>query len=73
MSGVDFYLPAADPPDGTIFCMLTPRGGGGKTQVINVPNWASSTDRMTIQFNDYVQDINSWIDYVPNQAPGYNR
>jgi len=73
MSGADFYIPAADPPDGTISVELTPRGGGGKKQVMNVPNWQSSKHIITVQFNDFVQDINTWVDYVPNQAPGYNR
>jgi hypothetical protein len=56
-TGVDLYIPAADPPNGTISLVLTPRGGGGKTQIINVPNWASSNHRITVQFNDYVQDV----------------
>ena len=55
LSGVDLYVPAANPPTGTISLVLTPRGGGGKTQVLNVPNWPSTTDRMSIQFNDFVQ------------------
>jgi len=55
ISGADLYIPAANPPDGTIPLVLTPRGGGGQTQVINVPNWASSKDRMSVQFNDFIQ------------------
>lgn len=70
MSGVDFYMPAAEPPDGTISLVVTPRWGGGKTQVINVPNWASSQHAISVIVNDYVQDIDSWIEYVPGQAPG---
>jgi len=63
-TGVDLYIPAADPPDGTISLVLTSRFGGGRTQVINVPNWASSKHRITVQFNDYLQDINSFQDYM---------
>lgn len=70
MSGIDFYMPAADPPDGTISLVVTPRWGGGKTQVINLPNWASSEHSMSVIVNDYVQDIDSWPKYVPRQAPG---
>jgi len=70
MSGVDLYMPAAEPPDGTISIVVTPRWGGGKTQVINVPNWASSEHAMSVIVNDYVQDIDSWPEYVPRQAPG---
>jgi pimeloyl-ACP methyl ester carboxylesterase len=55
MSGVDLFIPAADPPNRTISMVLTSRGGGGKTQVINVPNWVSTKHRMGILFNDFVQ------------------
>jgi hypothetical protein len=55
ISGADLYIPAANPPDGTIPLVLTPRGGGGQTQVINVPNWVSSKDRIFVQFNDFIQ------------------
>jgi pimeloyl-ACP methyl ester carboxylesterase len=55
ISGVDLYMPAANPPTGTISLVLTPRGGSGSTQVINVPNWSSIKDRMSVQFNDFVQ------------------
>jgi pimeloyl-ACP methyl ester carboxylesterase len=55
ISGADLYIPAANPPTGTISLVLTPRGGGGLTQVINVPNWVSTTDRISVQFNDFVQ------------------
>jgi pimeloyl-ACP methyl ester carboxylesterase len=71
MSGVDLYMPAAEPPDGTISIVVTPRWGSGKTQVINVPNWASSEHAMSVIVNDYVQDIDSWPEYVPRQAPGW--
>jgi triacylglycerol esterase/lipase EstA (alpha/beta hydrolase family) len=55
ISGADLYIPAANPPNGTIPLVLTPRGGGGQTQVINVPNWVSSKDRIFVQFNDFIQ------------------
>jgi len=54
ISGADLYVPAANPPSGTIPLVLTPRGGG-KTQVINVPNWVSTKDRISVQFNDFIQ------------------
>jgi len=62
-TGVDLYIPAADPPDGTISLVLTPRFGDGKTQVINVPNWASSNHRISVYFNDYVQDVRMLIGF----------
>ena len=72
LTGVDFVIPGVTPPDSTIPVVLTPRDGGGKTQVINIPNWASSGDAVSLRFHDYLQDIESWTDYVPNQAPGQN-
>jgi len=55
ISGADLYIPAANPPTGTISLVLTPRGGCGETQVINVPNWVSTKDRISIRFNDFAQ------------------
>ena len=55
LTGVDLFMPGADPPDGTTSVALTPRDGGGKTYVINVPNWASLNHRVSIQLHDYVQ------------------
>jgi pimeloyl-ACP methyl ester carboxylesterase len=55
MTGVDIYMPAADPPTGTISLVLTPRGGGGGTQVINMLNWASLNHSVSAPFNDYCQ------------------
>jgi len=55
MSGLDLYMPGAVIPDRTIMCWLIPRGGGGKTQVVNVPNWASSQTRITVNFRDFAQ------------------
>jgi len=73
MTGVDIYIPAADPPHGTTSLVLMARGGGGKTQVINIPNWASLTHSVSVVFNDYVQEIDSWPKYVPRQSPGQNK
>jgi pimeloyl-ACP methyl ester carboxylesterase len=61
--GLDVYIPGATPPNAIVPVVLTPRGGG-VTQTVNVPNWASVTDRITIQFHDYSQAINSWQEYV---------
>jgi hypothetical protein len=59
-TGVDVFMPAADPPDGTVSFVNAPRGDPTRLQSINVPNWRSSTDRVTVTFNDFVQDINTW-------------
>lgn len=55
LTGVDLYIPGANPPNGRIRLVLMPRGGDGKMQVLNVPNWASTTDRILVQFNDFLQ------------------
>jgi len=57
-SGVDVYMPASTPPDGTIFITNAHRGNNRfrDLQRINIPNWASSTDRSVVQFNDYLQE-----------------
>lgn len=59
-TGVDVYMPATDPPDGTITFANAPRGDASRMQVLNTPNWASDEHRITLQYNDYVQDINTW-------------
>jgi hypothetical protein len=58
LTGVDFYIPAANPPDERIRLVLIPRGGDGKMQVMNVPNWPSSTNSITVIFNDFLQREN---------------
>jgi pimeloyl-ACP methyl ester carboxylesterase len=52
IAALDFYIPAADPPDSTIPIVLE-RRNTGKTQVVNVPNWRSTTDTITVQLMDY--------------------
>ena len=48
------YIPGADPPMDTTSIVLTSRGG--KQQVINILNRASSSvGRIYVQFRDYVQ------------------
>jgi pimeloyl-ACP methyl ester carboxylesterase len=53
-TGVDVFMPAESPPDGTISITNLPRGDASKPQTINVPNWASSTDGMSVHFNDWI-------------------
>lgn len=59
-TGVDVFMPAASPPDGTVSFVNAPRGDTTRLQSINVPNWRSSTDRVTVTFNDFVQDVETW-------------
>lgn len=54
-NGVDLFMPAADPPDGTITITNIPRGDTAKPQVVRVPNWASSKHAISILLADYAQ------------------
>lgn len=53
LTGVDINVPAAAPPDTTVAVRSVPRLGNGLVVEVNVPNWASDNDRITIQFNDF--------------------
>jgi hypothetical protein len=55
-TGVDVYLPASEPPNGTITLTNLPRGDKTKPQVLNVPNWPSSTHTIMVMFADYPQE-----------------
>jgi hypothetical protein len=48
ITGVDVYIPA----QGTVLVTALSRTGG-RPQRMNVPAWPSTTDRITIQFNDF--------------------
>ena len=53
ISGADLVIPATTPPDATVAVRMVSRTGGGASQVINVRNWASLTDHITVQFPDF--------------------
>jgi len=55
ITGVDLFVPAANPSTGVVRLASRQRGAGGASDVVNVPNWPSSTDRVSVQFNDYHQ------------------
>jgi pimeloyl-ACP methyl ester carboxylesterase len=52
-TGVDVYLPAANPPNATITVADNYRGTGTQQRVA-VRNWPSSTDAIEVELNDYV-------------------
>lgn len=54
-TGIDVYMPAATPSDGTITLTNLHRGDSAQPQVLHVPNWASSGHRISVIFNDYLQ------------------
>jgi hypothetical protein len=55
-TGVDIYMPAHTPPNGTICLANAPRGDESKMQVVNVPNWESSVDRISVEFTAFVRE-----------------
>lgn len=52
LTGVDLFLPAASPPKGRVSVALRSRGSES-TRKLNFPNFASSTDLVTVHFRDY--------------------
>jgi hypothetical protein len=52
ISGVDLAVPASRPPDARISVRLRSRGRG-RVRAINIPNLPSSTDRISVQLNDF--------------------
>jgi pimeloyl-ACP methyl ester carboxylesterase len=52
ITGVDLAIPAARPPAGRISIRLSSRGRG-PVRGVNVPNLPSTTDRISVQLNDY--------------------
>ena len=52
-TGVDVYMPATEPPDGTVTIRSMARGKAEAVQTLNFPNWASDRHRIGIVFNDY--------------------
>jgi len=55
-TGLDLYMPAAEPPDGTITLTNKPRGDLSRPQLVSFPNWASSGHVISVLFADYPQD-----------------
>lgn len=53
-TGYDVYMPASDPPDGTITVTNYPRGES-KAQVLRFPNYASDKHTIMVMFADFSQ------------------
>ncbi|MEV4122295.1 alpha/beta hydrolase [Micromonospora sp. NPDC049645] len=51
ITGMDLFIPAAPSQLGVARITVGQRGGG--YEVINVPNWRSSTDRVTVNVDDF--------------------
>lgn len=52
IQGADVYIPASSAHDGTASFQLISRGTG-PTRTLDIPNWDSLTDGVTIQWNDF--------------------
>lgn len=55
-SGMDVFLPASADGTGTISVTNIPRGDTSDPQVLNVPNWPSSTHAISVVFTDWPVD-----------------
>jgi pimeloyl-ACP methyl ester carboxylesterase len=55
-SGIDVFLPASPEGSGTITVTNIPRGDTADPQVLNVPNWPSSTHAISVVFTDWPVD-----------------
>ena len=55
ISAVDLVVPATIPPDDTIRIEMVARAGDSETEVVNIPNWATSENIVTITFRDFQQ------------------
>jgi len=55
-TGVDVYMPAAEPADGTITVKNLPRGDASAPQVLRFPNWSAENHTVMVMFSDYAVD-----------------
>lgn len=55
ISAVDLVVPATIPPDDTVRIEMVARAGDGDEEVVNIPNWATSQNIVTITFRDFQQ------------------
>jgi pimeloyl-ACP methyl ester carboxylesterase len=51
-SGIDVFLPASPTGEGTITVSNVPRGDRQRVQTLNVPNWPSATNAISVVFTD---------------------
>jgi pimeloyl-ACP methyl ester carboxylesterase len=56
ISAVDLVVPATIPPDDSVRIEMVARAGDGDEEVINIPNWATSQNIVTITFRDFQQE-----------------
>jgi pimeloyl-ACP methyl ester carboxylesterase len=56
ITGVDIFMPASRPPNGTVSVSLRSRGEG-PVRTLNFPNFPSTTDGAVVQFNDFERPL----------------
>ncbi len=61
LTAADVAIQASPDASGTVAVGDDPRGSG-RVSVVNVPNWPSVTDRVTVQFRDDDQEIERFPD-----------
>lgn len=54
--GIDLFMPSSPEGTGTISITNLPRGDASKPQTLNVPNWPSETNAISVVFTDYPVD-----------------
>ena len=54
--GIDLFMPSSPEGSGTITLSNLPRGDASRPQVLNTPNWPSSTHAISVVFTDYPVD-----------------
>src|SRR5690606_19837641 len=66
ISAADVFIPASPTANGLVRLNLRTRGAG-EVVTLNVPNWASATDRATVQFRDYSQPFDGYGEYLAHE------
>jgi pimeloyl-ACP methyl ester carboxylesterase len=56
ITGIDLFVDGALPPNDTVSYDLTSRAADGDAEEINVPNWASELNHVSVLFRDYEQE-----------------
>lgn len=67
ISAADVFVPASLRADGVVRVVLRSRDASRLVQ-INVPNWASSRDRISVQFRDDALPFGDYAGYLRHQA-----
>jgi hypothetical protein len=52
LTGADVFVPAASPPDRTVSVTVIPRGDEEQAETVNVPNWSSAEDAVSVHFRE---------------------